>query len=484
MVTGTTGSVAAAYDGLDPATRAATQVAHDPGSYANAVPFDELARLRDRHGVVPVAEPELPGWPAGSGYWLVLRHADVDRVVKDPATFSSALRGTQIRDPATQQDLAFVRRMMLNMDPPEHSRLRRMLARSFTPRAVAQLEEQVAGHVHGIVDRMIAGRAEGSCDFAKDVAADLPLLTLADVLGVPAQDRWLMFDWSNRVIGWQDEDYATSAAFDPARGSALAREVAPLRPRPGPDGRMPDPRSREGMPDLYAYAHLLGREKRARPGADVMSILMTQRDDAGGSVSVAEFETLFWLFAVAGNETLRNGIPGGMQALLQNPEAQERLRAHPALIPAAVEEMLRWWTPVMTFRRTASRRVRLADVEIEEGDKVVVSFTAANRDPSVFTPARRLRSRPRRTRAPVLRGGAALLPRRASGPGADARTVHRAAGPHQLDRAGGRSGLAAVELPTRGEAAADRVAGLIGLGNRWDVRAAYPRPAPTRLPKP
>src|SRR5690606_2336705 len=128
--------------------------------------------------------------------------------------FSSADGGTQIRDPQTPEDLAFVRRMMLNMDPPEHTRLRRLLARSFTPRAVARLEEQVAGHVRGIVARMVAagpegtGAAaagpEGSCDFAKDVAADLPLLTLADILGVPAEDRWLMFDWSNRVIGWQD----------------------------------------------------------------------------------------------------------------------------------------------------------------------------------------------------------------------------------------------------------------------------------------
>ena len=381
------GVLAAAYDDLDPDSRQATQRAHDPDTYVTGVPYADLAALRDQHGVVPVAEPERPGWPEGSGYWLVLRHEDVDRVVKDAGTFSSRLGGTQIRDPGSAEDLAFVRRMMLNMDPPEHSRLRRMLARSFTPRAVARLEEQILGHARGIVDRMLAvgSGSDGTCDFAKDVAADLPLLTLADVLGVPAEDRMLMFDWSNRVIGWQDEDYATSRVFDPSSGTALAREVAPLRPEPGPDGRMPDPRTRSGMPDLYAYAHLLGREKRERPGDDVMSILMGQRDDdAGGSVTVEEFENLFWLFAVAGNETLRNGIPGGMMALLENPDAQRQLRTDPALVPAAVEEMLRWWTPVMTFRRTASRAVQLADAQIEAGDKVVVSFSAANRDPAVF----------------------------------------------------------------------------------------------------
>ncbi|HET7304638.1 MAG TPA: cytochrome P450 [Segeticoccus sp.] len=377
-------TVHTAYQGLDEQDRAATRLAHDPGTYQRAVPYAELARLRERHGVVPVAEPSLPGWPEGEGYWLVLRHEDVEQVVKDPATFSSWLGGTQIRDPASEDDLAFVRRMMLNMDPPEHSRLRRMLSRSFTPRAVAKLEEQIRGHVRGIVDRVLGDAGSGTCDFAKDIAADLPLLTLADVLGVPAQDRWLLFDWSNRVIGWQDPDYATSASFDADEGTDMARAALALRPSPGPDGLMPDPRSREGMLDLYTYAHALGELKRAEPGEDVMSILMAQRDDSGGSVTVEEFENLFWLFAVAGNETLRNGIPGGMQSLLWHPEWQQALREDPALIEPAVDEMLRWWTPVMTFRRTAARDVTVAGVPMTRGDKVVVSFASANRDSDVF----------------------------------------------------------------------------------------------------
>ncbi len=363
-----------------------TALVHDPGTYVRGVPYAVLARLRRERGVVRVEEPELPGWPGGSGYWLVLRHADVTRVVRDAPTFSSSLGGTQIRDPATEDDLRFVRRMMLNMDPPEHSRLRRMLAKSFTPKAVALLEEQIRGHARRIVDRMLEPGASGECDFAKDVAADLPLLALADILGVPAEDRRLLFDWSNRVIGWQDPDYASSAAFDPSSGSAMAREALAVRPPPGPDGRMPDPRSRAGMLDLYTYAHLLGEEKRARPDADVMSVLMAQRDDAGGDghVTIEEFENLFWLFAVAGNETLRNGIPGGMSALLDHPAAQARLRADPSLVPAAVEEMLRWWTPVMTFRRTATRDVDVAGQRISAGDKVVVSFASANRDEEAF----------------------------------------------------------------------------------------------------
>jgi cytochrome P450 len=360
-----------------------TEVVFDPASYVTGVPFDALARLRRSHSVVWVREIPVLGWPEGPGFWLVLRHADVESVLRRPRLFSSALGATQIRDPATPQALGYVRRMMLNMDPPEHSRLRRLLSRSFTPRAVSRLEHRIRGHARAICDRVFAG-PRGECDFARDVAADLPLLTLADVLGMPEQDRWLLFDWSNRVIGYQDPDYATSAEFDPAAGTPMAAEALALRPVPGPDGRMPDPRTREGMPDLYAYAHLLAEHKRRHPGDDVMSILLAQSDEAGGQVSVAEFENMFWLFAVAGNETLRNGLPGACIALLEHPEAADELRAEPALMPIAVEEMLRWWTPVMTFRRTAAADCELGGQRITEGQKVVVSFTSANRDEAVF----------------------------------------------------------------------------------------------------
>ena len=353
----------------------------DPATYETGPPLAALRRLRSAAPVVRVDEPALHGLPAGPGFWLVLRHADVERVLRDPATFSSWLGATQVRDAG---DLDWVRRMMLNMDPPEHSRLRRLLTRSFTPRAVAALSASIEHTAGRLVDRMIGGAAQGSCDFAKDVAADLPLITLAEVLGVPVADRWLLFDWSNRVIGWQDPDYATSATFDPAGGTAIARRAAALRPSPDRAGQMPDPRTRSGMPDLYAYARLLAEEKRRAPGSDVMSILLAQVDEGGGRVSDAEFQNMFWLFAVAGNETLRNGIPGGLIALLSHPAALVQLRADPSLLPGAVEEMLRWWTPVMVFRRTATTDVELAGVRIRAGEKVVVSFTSGNRDEAVF----------------------------------------------------------------------------------------------------
>jgi cytochrome P450 len=358
-------------------------VVFDPTTYVSGVPYDALARLRRDRPVAWVEEVPVLGWPGGPGFWLVLRHADVETVMRQPRQYSSWAGATQIRDPATPQALAYVRRMMLNMDPPEHSRLRRLLGRSFTPRAVAQLEDRIRGHARSLCDEALTGR-RGECDFAKDVAADLPLLTLADVLGVPEQDRWLLFDWSNRVIGYQDPDYATSAEFDPAGGTGMAREALSLRPVPDSGGRLPDPRTREGMPDLYAYAHLLAEQKRRRPGSDVMSILLTQVDDDGGQVSAEEFENMFWLFAVAGNETLRNGLPGACIALLEHPHAQRELRAEPALLPTAADEMLRWWTPVMTFRRTATVDCELGGQHIRAGDKLVVSFSSANRDDAVF----------------------------------------------------------------------------------------------------
>jgi cytochrome P450 len=365
-----------------------TEVVFDPATYTDGVPFGALARLRHGSPVVWVDEVPVLGWPAGPGFWLVLRHADVESVMRQPQLFSSWLGATQIRDPVTPAALGYVRAMMLNMDPPAHSRLRTLLARSFTPRAVARLDERIRGHARALCERAFAGRGRrGECDFAKDVAADLPLLTLADVLGMPEQDRWLLFDWSNRVIGYQDPDYAASAAFDPSGGTPMAAEALALRPVPDASGRMPDPRTRDGMPDLYAYAHLLADAKRRDPGDDVMSILLAQVDDEGGRASVEEFENMFWLFAVAGNETIRNGLPGACIALLEHPEAQDALRADPGLMPAAAEEMLRWWTPVMTFRRTATADCELGGQPIRAGDKVVVSFASANRDETVFADA-------------------------------------------------------------------------------------------------
>ena len=341
----TTGAMA---EPVDPST------IFDPRTYRHGVPYRELAALRAQGPVRRVPEPAVLGWSEGPGYWAVLGRREVNRVLRDPATFSSHLGGTQIRDPATAGQLGFVQRMMLNQDPPEHSRLRSLLVRSFTPSAVARIESTIRERAALIVGT-VAPR--GEADYAVDVGAELPLLTLADILGMPESDRWLLYDWSNRVIGYQDEEYATSDRFaaTDADATPMARRAVLARAGIAPDehGRLPDPRSREGLADMYAYAHELAGWRRRHPGDDVVSILLGL-DDAGGRVTDDELETMFFLFAVAGNETLRNGIPGAVLTLLQHPAQLAALRDDLDLLPSAVEELLRYWPPVVHFRRTAT----------------------------------------------------------------------------------------------------------------------------------
>ncbi|GAA5038406.1 cytochrome P450 [Thermocatellispora tengchongensis] len=347
-----------------------------PAAYASGVPYDTFRRLRETDPVCWVDEPAVGPWPAGPGYWAVFRHADVKQVLRSPEVFSSNLGATQIRDPDTPQDLAFVRAMMLNQDPPGHTRLRRIVAAAFTPRAVRALEAAIARRARALVAE---AAARGEADFV-EVAADLPVWTLAQVMGVPEEDRRLLYDWASRVIGYQDAEYAGLSTADLASLSPLGRTACALRPGTPlrPDGRPMNPRSRAALADMFAYAHGLAEAKRAEPGEDVMSRMLA------GGLTGPEFENMFFLFAVAGNETLRNGIPGGLLTLLDHPGQFELLRSRPELLGPAIEEMLRFWPPVMNFRRTATRDVELGGRIIRAGQKVVVYHASANRDPAVF----------------------------------------------------------------------------------------------------
>ena len=358
-----------------------TTAAFHPDTYVRGVPHELFAELRRAGGVAWVPEPPIDGWPPGTGYWGVFNHPDAETVLRTPSVFSSSRGLTQIID-APPPMLPPLRKVMINMDPPEHSRLRGLLTKAFAPRAVARLEAGISELARG---RVAAVRDRGECDFARDIGADLPLLSLAEILGVPESDRWLMFDWSNRVIGILDAEYTASNEFRLHNGSELAQRALKERPKPDANGRMPDARLPNGMADLYAYARELAVYRRANPGNDIMSLLLEQVDAEGGRVSVEEFQHLFWLFCIAGNETVRNALPGCLYGLLGAPDAHRDLLEDRSLLPTAVEELLRWWSPVIQFRRTAIQHTSLSGVDIHEGDKVVVYLASANRDETVFT---------------------------------------------------------------------------------------------------
>lgn len=339
----------------------------DPRQYAAGVPHEAYRVLRDHHPVVRQEEYEVLGWPAGPGFWAVTRHADVVRVLKDSATYSSYVGATQIRDP-DPDDLPFIRRMMLNQDPPGHGRLRRLVSRAFTPGRVdrfARIAEQRARTLFAQAQET-ARATDGTIDLVTAVTDDYALLNLADLLGVPEADRRLLLHWTQRVIGYQDPDEAGPPVLDT-------------------QGRPVNPRSPAMLRDMFAYARQLAAHKRRFPDDDVMTTLAHDAELAG-----PELEMFFFLLTVAGNDTVRSAAPGGLLTLAEHPESYERLRTGDVQLRPAVDELLRWHPPVLTFRRTAAQGTELAGRRIRAGDKVVVYHASANRDERVFSEPDRL----------------------------------------------------------------------------------------------
>jgi cytochrome P450 len=340
----------------------------DPRTFARGIPHDALRTLRDTEPVSWQHEPEIGIWPAGPGFWAVTRYDDVRHVLRAPADFSSALGATQIRDP-DPADLPFIRRMILNMDPPEQVRLRRLVTGAFTRRRLERFAAAVRARAVALLDA-VAGRP---FDLPREVTDDFPLQNLADLLGVPAADRALLLHWTNRVIGYQDPEHAE-----------VATDAA---------GRPVNPRSPAQLADMFDYAAALAARKRAEPADDVMTALCHAEVD-GQRLTDAELKMFFFLLVVAGNDTVRSALPGGVLALLGNPEAERRMRCDPALLGTAIEEMLRVHPPVLTFRRTVARPAELGGRQLAPGDKVVVYHVSAHYDerrfpdPFRFDPAR------------------------------------------------------------------------------------------------
>ncbi|MET9465289.1 cytochrome P450 [Streptomyces sp. NPDC006544] len=336
----------------------------DPRVYAEGVPHDRYRLLRDHRPVAWQREPEVLGWPAGPGFWAVTRHADVVRVLRDHATYSSRLGATQIRDP-DPADLPFLRRTMLNQDPPEHGKLRRTVARAFTPARVDAFASRVRDRARTLLRAARDGAEDGSADVVRAVTDEYALLNLTDLLGVPAADRGLLLEWTVRIIGYQDP------------------QDAPAPPL-GPDGKPLNPRSPALLGEMFGYARELAASKRARPADDVMTAL------ALAGLEDAELEMFFFLLTVAGNDTVRSAAPGGLLALAGDPRAYAGLADGRVPAGRAVEELLRVHPPVLSFRRTAAADTELAGQRIRAGDKVVVFHASANHDERVFAGPGRL----------------------------------------------------------------------------------------------
>jgi cholest-4-en-3-one 26-monooxygenase len=290
---------------------------------------------------------------AGCGFWCLTKHADVQMANRDPDTFIVGEGFTLMDiDPEDLQGAAMAQ-MLPGMDRPQHTRYRRIVNRGFSPRTLRLVEDHLALKAKTIVDRVVD---KGSCDFVDAVASELPLQAIAELLGIPEEDRRKIFEWSNRMTGIDDPEY----------GGDMEDTIAVTA-------------------DMMMYADELRHLRTRDPQDDIVTVLTGAASQADG-LTDAEFGMFFLLLVVAGNETTRNATSHGMQALIENPEELEKLRRDPShdRMARAVEEILRWASPILYFRRTATRDVELRGKTIKAGDRVVLWYASANRDPEAF----------------------------------------------------------------------------------------------------
>ncbi len=322
----------------------------DRDRFTEGIPHEWFTWLRANAPVFHHDEPD------GDGFWVVSRYDDIVTANRDAASFSSAQhRGGVVSldtpvAPIEGQEMAG--NMMLFMDPPAHTRYRKLVNRGFTPRMIAALGAHVRELTVAIVEQAVA---KGECDFVVDVAAELPLEVIAELLGVPREDRFKLFEWSNSMIGSEDPEY-----------------------------RVSDEHVMEAQVEMYMYAQALAEKRRAEPRQDIVTTLLNAEVD-GDTLSELDFNLFFLLLSVAGNETTRNAIAHGMNAFLDNPDQWDLLVSDPAgRIDGAVEEILRWATPVLFFRRNCTRDTELGGQTIRAGEKISLWYISANRDESVF----------------------------------------------------------------------------------------------------
>ncbi|MFP8875090.1 MAG: cytochrome P450 [Myxococcota bacterium] len=340
----------------------------DPDNFLEGTPHDWLTAIRN---VDPVHWHQ---GSSGAAFWCVTKWEDLRYVSRNPRLFSSQRKGTNMPNPRMEEMMrqrfargevnpqmaAMAKRaedgnsifpIMLMMDPPRHVAFRRLVQRSFTPRYVAGLEKHIRDLARGIVDDVIE---KGECEFVTEVAADLPLQVICDMMGVPEEDRQEIFDLSNLMIGFDDPEL----------------------------GESEEQRAMASM-GMFTKAMKVAELYRDNPQENLTSHLL-HRDVEGEKLSEMEYSAFFLLLTVAGNETTRTVTTNGMRVLMQNPDQLQRLVDDPSLIPSAVEEILRYEPAVHHFRRTATEDTEIRGREIKENDPVIMWYAAANRDEEVF----------------------------------------------------------------------------------------------------
>ena len=321
----------------------------DPDVCLKALPVDELAELRKSAPIWWCEQPIGKGGFNDGGYWVVTKHKDVKEVSRRSDIYSSWLNGAipAFPDDMTRDDIDMQRFVMLNMDGEHHDRLRRIISRGFTPRAIERLRDELGQRAQNIAK---AAASEGSGDFVEQVACELPLQAIADLLGVPQEDRVKLFRWSNEMTGNGDPEFE------------------------GVDSKV-------SSMEVLAYAMQMAEVKAKNPGDDIVTALINADID-GEKLSDDEFGFFVMMLAVAGNETTRNSITHGMIAMANNPEQWELYkRDRPE---TAADEIVRWATPVTAFQRTAKEDTELSGVKIKAGQRVVMFYRSANFDEEVF----------------------------------------------------------------------------------------------------
>jgi cytochrome P450 len=315
-----------------------------------------FAKLRDDAPVSFHSEPVPPPgstFPQGPGFWAITRYADVMQVSRDADTFHSA---PSVNIPDIPPEIAEWLGSMINMDAPKHTKLRLIVNRGFTPRQVARIEDTVREQAREIVERVAP---LGECDFVSEIAAALPLQIICDMMGIPRADNKRIFELTNVILGVGDPEYVQSMEDLMAAGM-----------------------------ELFQYGLALAEDRLANPRDDIATALMhAEIEDENGRhrLTASELGSFFLLLVVAGNETTRNAISHGMLALTQHPDQRERwLQDFEAVAPSAVEEIVRWATPVIHFRRTATRDTVVGGQAIRAGEKVVMFYNSANRDERAF----------------------------------------------------------------------------------------------------